>query len=290
MRHHRGVPVPLPSAWPSALALGLCACTPRADLPVAEPAETVVDAKVSPKLVVVLVVDQMRAEMLERYGPIYSGGIRRLSSEGIHYTRARHAHAVTYTAPGHATLSTGRHPRDHGIVMNSWVDDRGTRLYAAADPEVEMLGVEEGFRGAPTRMQTDTLGDWLQTAHPEAKVWSLALKDRAAVMMAGQHPDGALWWNDSPARYVSSRHYFDALPDWLEGFGQNWWSREKLGRAWTAPTQVRASRKEDEVAFEGDFSAFPHTLEHFGGSLGRMVRHTPKTYSQGRRDELRPRP
>ena len=278
MRHHRRVPNPRSLPWRGTLALALFACSPGIEAPVAEPAaSSASDPPASrPRLVIVLVVDQMRAEMLERYGPGYRAGMDRLRKEGVVFTRARHAHAVTYTAPGHATLATGRHPREHGIVMNSWVDDEGERHYAAADPDVEILGSDEGFHGAPTRVKSDTLGDWLQAAHPAAKVWSLALKDRAAVMMGGQHPDGVMWWNDAPARYVSSKYYFDALPDWLESFGESWWTQERLGAAWTAPTHIRASRPEDENAFEGEFSAFPHTLEHFGGSLGSMVRHTPK--------------
>jgi predicted AlkP superfamily pyrophosphatase or phosphodiesterase len=286
MRHHDAVPSPLRPALPFALAFAFGACATEAqvaDANTAAPsprqdmkAEASQDPPSTPKLVVVLVVDQMRAEMLDRYGPHYQHGFRRLLDGGVRYTRARHAHAVTYTAPGHATLATGTHPSVHGIAGNSWVDTSGSRQYAAADPAVAPLGAAKSFPGAPTWLERETLGDWLQNAHPEAKVWSLALKDRAAIMMGGKHPDGTLWWNDEPPRYVSSRHYFEALPTWVDAFTNNWSIEERITIPWPKPERLLASRAEDAPDYEGPFAAFPHTLEHFWGKPGPMARYTPR--------------
>lgn len=228
-----------------------------------------------PRLIVVLVVDQMRAEMLERYGPYYSAGMRRLLDDGVRYTRARHAHASTYTAPGHATLSTGMHPREHGIVANSWIDERGIRQYAASDLKVEPLGAKDGFRGAPSWLEREALGDWLHAAHPEAKVWALALKNRAAIMMGGKHPDGVLWWNDEPASYVSSHYYFETLPPWLAEFAAAWPLAKKIDTIWEKPETLHASRVEDAPSYEGPFAAFPHDIKHFWDKVGAMARYTP---------------
>ena len=104
-----------------------------------------------PRLAIVLVVDQMRADYLERYADLYRGGLARLRSEGAWFTEAHVQHALTYTAPGHASISTGSHPARHGIVANEWFDrDSRKVVYAAEDPGVRPATCEPGR--APVRL------------------------------------------------------------------------------------------------------------------------------------------
>ena len=99
----------------------------------------------APNLVIMLVVDQLRADLLDRYEPAFNGGFRRLLDEGFRFTQASHAHARTSTAPGHATLATGVFPSRHAVVANSWYEKVGSEWessYAVGDPPSSILGFE----------------------------------------------------------------------------------------------------------------------------------------------------
>ncbi len=159
-----------------------------------------------PRLVAVIVIDQMRADYLQRFASEFTGGFARLQKEGAVFTKARQGYVPTETAPGHAALLTGCFPSQHGIIGNEWWDrEHGESLYSVADPEYGM---------SPAHLQCPTVGDILKAADPSAVVVSIAGKDRPAIIMGGQHPDLALWYDRSAGQFVSSG-YYGRMPDWV---------------------------------------------------------------------------
>jgi predicted AlkP superfamily pyrophosphatase or phosphodiesterase len=193
-------------------------------------------AKARPKLVVVIAVDQFSAELMQTYGPELSGGIARLRNEGVFFTEAYHDHGFTETGPGHSVLLSGRFPANTGIVENRWLDrSTGKLVYCVDDPAAKTLltNVPAGVSNA--RFLGDGLGDWLQAQVPGSRVFAVAGKDRAAILMAGRKPTGAFWFS-SPIGFTTSIAYATRLPDWLLRYdrelsarltGDSWlWSKE----------------------------------------------------------------
>lgn len=223
-----------------------------------------------PRLVVVLVIDQMRADYLTRYGDLYRGGLARLRSDSALFTEAHIQHALTYTAPGHASVSTATHPNHHGIVENEWYDREARRTAYAADDERSPL-VATGDRPpskdgrSPAQLLRPGLGDWLKRQVPQAKVYSVALKDRASVMLGGQRPDRAFWFDAAAAGYVSSRWYGGALPEWVARFNASGAVFQRFESGWTrvADASVYARSGADRVAseYDGARSEFPHVFD-----------------------------
>ena len=160
-----------------------------------------------PKLIVAISVDQFAASVYARYRGDYSFGLKRLSS-GIAFPIAYQSHAATETCPGHSTLLTGDHPSHTGIVANSWFDrSAGTSTYCVA-----VAGTGDAFARGPQRLKVTTLGDWLKAKYRTSRVVSISGKDRAAIMMAGHHPDLVAWWmdgfvNDKPVFGFQTSHF-----------------------------------------------------------------------------------
>jgi arylsulfatase A-like enzyme len=163
------------------------------------------------------VVDQLRADRLD---PELPGGLGRLAREGRVFADAALDHAFSETCPGHVAASTGRHPGPVGVPGNQWVDaDTGQRSYCVDDrsPEARVLGGSQGR--SPRAIGATALGDWLKWAHPQAKVFSVSAKDRAAISLGGQRPDAAYWLDRQEALgFTTSRWYREALPEWVQRF------------------------------------------------------------------------
>lgn len=212
----------------------------------------------APRLVLFLVVDQMRADYLERFRPLLTGGLARLLDEGVVFENARHDHATTTTSPGHATLSTGRHPSGHGIIANWWIDrEAGEEVYAVEN-EDEVI--------TPERLLAPTFGDWLKEASPGSKVFTASGKDRAAVLTAGKEADAAFWYDKDNGHFITSEVYSKdpaAAYPWLEVFHQDLYPDALFGTLWEPLPEV-ASRGADfglEPLDRGLFEdRFPHAL------------------------------
>ena len=159
------------------------------------------------RLGVVVVVDQMRPEYLER-SDLPDGGFRRLRREGAVFTQARHLHVPTETGPGHAAISTGRSPAVHGIVGNDWYDRvAGSDTYCVADSV---------YGTGPEHLRGPTLADALKASDAGARVFSVSGKDRAAVLLGGRKPDVALWFDRVRGEFTTSSYY--RRPSWLGAF------------------------------------------------------------------------
>ena len=158
------------------------------------------------RLGVVVVVDQMRPEYLER-SDLPEGGFRRLRREGAVFTNARHLHIPTATGPGHAALSTGRSPAVHGIVANEWYDREGSDIYCVAD---SVYGI------GPEHLRGPTLADALKASDEKARVFAVSGKDRSAVLLGGRKADIALWFDPLKSEFTTSSYY--RRPSWLAAF------------------------------------------------------------------------
>lgn len=175
-----------------------------------------------PKLVVGVMVDQMRWDYLYYYYNDYQqGGLRRLVDEGYSFENTMINYVPTVTAIGHSSVWTGSVPALTGIAANTWVEN-GQRVYCCEDSAVRSLGSDspEG-RMSPHRMQASTIGDQLHLATDfRSKVIAVALKDRAAILPGGHSADAAYWWDTSAGNFVSSTYYMDALPQWVVDFNK----------------------------------------------------------------------
>jgi hypothetical protein len=141
---------------------------------------------VAAPLLLVISVDQMRADYLDRFGPQLTGGLRRLLDEGAVFTNARHGHAITATAPGHTALLSGLYPRDSGIIDNTWYDHQlGRRERASADPDYRIIGLDvpdDSPGGSPRQFKGTSLVGWLKEREPRSQAVSISRKDRTAVL------------------------------------------------------------------------------------------------------------
>ncbi|MEO8217102.1 MAG: alkaline phosphatase family protein [Acidobacteriota bacterium] len=163
---------------------------------------------VSPDLIVVISIDQFPQRYLPRFQPWFSkGGFNRFLQNGAHYDNAFYPYANTYTCPGHATIGTGRLPSETGIVSNNWYEpSRQDSMYCVGDDRVQVTaGTSDPV--SPMNLQGDSLGDRLLEKYPRSKVIGIAIKDRAAILMAGRKATAAYWLDKDLPAFISSTWY-----------------------------------------------------------------------------------
>ncbi len=203
-----------------------------------------------PRLVVVLVVDQMRADYLDRWAREWTGGFRRLREGGLVYSQGMQDHALTQTAPGHATILSGRFPAHTGIVANA---------VGVSDPLAPLVP-GPGPGASPRRFAGTALLDWLQAARPDTRFLSVAGKDRSAILLVGRARGPVFWYGDG--RFVTSRYYSDTLPAWVAAYNRRGWGAALAGRHWELLRPAPAYPEADGEPYEGDGgeAVFPHPL------------------------------
>ena len=175
-----------------------------------------------PKLVVGIVIDQMRYDYLYRFWEKYpAGGFRRLLGEGFNYTSCHYNYVPTYTGPGHASVYTGTTPAVHGIVGNNWwlrAENRGT--YVTEDRTVQAVGgTAAAGQQSPRNMLATTIGDELRLAtNFQSKVIGISMKDRGSILPAGHSASAAYWFDGSNGAFITSTFYAPTLPEWVRKF------------------------------------------------------------------------
>lgn len=238
-----------------------------------------------PKLVVGIVVDQMRWDYLYRYQERYcEGGFKRLLNEGYSCENTRIPYVPSVTAIGHSCIYTGSVPSIHGIAGNNFVKD-GVRVYCTDDASVEPVGTKNAdCKMSPRNLWTTTLGDELRLAtNGRSKVVGVALKDRASILPAGHNPNGAYWFDDEAGRFITSTYYMKALPAWVNAFNKEDNAAKYLAEKWSSlyPMDTYKESTEDKNDYEdgikdGVEATLPLDLPKLYKQYGyNIIRNTP---------------
>ena len=240
-----------------------------------------------PKLVVGIVVDQMRQEYFYRFHDRYvEGGLKRLMHDGFMMQNGHYNYIPTYTGPGHASVYTGTTPATHGIIGNNWyiraMDDD---IYCAEDSTVSAVGGSESKgKISPRNLLTTTITDELRFATGKrSKVVGVAIKDRGAALPAG-HLGDAYWFDGSTGNFMTSDYYYEELPAWVKSFNERKLAAKYLDQTWETlfPIETYIQGASDDNEFESPFKGkarptFPYDLKKLqkdNGGLG-MISSTP---------------
>ena len=231
-----------------------CARAPEPPAPAAPPA-----------LIVWITIDQLRGDHLDHFRPVWTGGFRRLLTEGRVYTNASHDHGRTVTAAGHASLSTGVHPSRHGIIGNGWYERSGNTwvmMSNVGDSTVRTVGADlPGV--SPRNLVSSGLADWMVTADSGSLIASVSGKDRGAILPAA-HVKGHVYWFEPAGGFVTSTYYREVNPEWVARFNTEVIPRYMTDTVWafTAPSSSIYLSAPDTAAHESDgvHSFFPHRI------------------------------
>jgi predicted AlkP superfamily pyrophosphatase or phosphodiesterase len=235
-----------------------------------------------PKLILVLVIDQFRADQIARFenrflpatrGRDELGGFRYLMEQGAYFPQAEYGLLQNMTGPGHATILSGAHAYQHGITLNEWLDrDSGKRVYCVEDSGSPLVGVEQTSKrqgASPLFMQGSTLGDELKNSGYDSRVVGIAMKDRSAILLGGHRSDLALWFDATAGRWISSQYYLQdrKLPPWVTALNQKIDAKKTPFIDWVLTDKEAASTslKNNELAtskktLEALQAGFPHRV------------------------------
>ena len=248
------------------LAVALAALSPPPAGAQAQAAAASVPAA-RPTLVVLLTVDQLRPNELDRWAPQLTGGLARLSKRGAYFVNAFHDHAATETAPGHSVTLSGRFPRSTGILRNSaGVDDPQSPLIASRETGA-----------SPYRFRGSTLIDWLRTRDARSRALSISRKDRGAILPLGRAKQNVFWYSASTGEFTTSRYYADTLPQWIRRVNARRIPQRMAGQSWTLLLPERDYAEPDSVPIEGagrDFT-FPHLISKDTTRAAGEITNTP---------------
>ena len=238
-----------------------------------------------PKLVVGIVVDQMRWDYLYRYQKRYTdGGFKRLLGEGFSCENTMIPYVPSVTAIGHTCIYTGSVPSIHGIAGNNFVKD-GKKVYCTDDDSVKPVDTTSvAALMSPRNLWVSTIGDEMKIAsNGRAKVVGVALKDRASILPAGHNPNGAFWFDDQTGCFITSSYYMDHLPKWVEAFNDKRLPEQYLSQKWNTlyPKNTYTESTTDENEYEngireGVKATLPLNLPELYKKYGYgIIRNTP---------------
>lgn len=225
-----------------------------------------------PKLVVGIVVDQMRYDYLYKYYSKYSeNGFKKLLNGGYNCRNNHYNYAPTYTGPGHTSIYTGTTPSQHGIIGNDWyVRSTGKSMYVTDDSTVNTVGSPNVKVGkmSPVNMLATTVTDELRlSTAKKSKVIGVALKDRSAILPAGHLANAAYWFDSETGNWITSTYYMQNLPDWMKKLNDRHLAQKYLSQSWTTllPISQYTESAADDSPYEGKYPGenkpvFPHNL------------------------------
>ena len=241
-----------------------------------------------PKLVVGIIIDQMRYDYLYRYWDKYpaTGGFKRLLGEGFSYESCHYNYVPTYTGPGHSSVYTGTTPANHGIVGNNWFErETGHSTYVTEDKTVQPVGgsVAAGQQ-SPAHLLTTTITDELRLAtNFQSKVIGLSMKDRGSILPAGHAANAAYWYDGTNGAFITSTYYLAALPAWVQQFNAAGHPAQYLSQPWNTllPIADYTESTADDVPWEAAFKGeakpvFPHDLPLLSGAAPTAVAATER--------------
>lgn len=239
-----------------------------------------------PKLVVGIVIDQMRWDYLYRYYNRYGEtGFKRLLNQGFTCENAFINYIPSLTAIGHSTIFTGSVPAIHGITGNDWIDRAtGKSVYCTSDSTVNSVGgVGKAGKMSPRNLLASTITDELAMAtNFRSKIVGVSLKDRAAILPAGHTPTAAFWLDDDAGKFITSSYYMQQLPTWVNQFNQEKHIEKLIAKDWHTlyPIETYKQSSPDNVVWEGKFDGetspvFPHLISSIYKNDRSSLRDTP---------------
>ncbi|WP_440999726.1 alkaline phosphatase PafA [Fodinibius sp. SL11] len=239
----------------------------------------------NPKLVVGIVVDQLRYDYIPLYWDKFEdGGFKRLVKQGFSFNNNHFNYFPTYTGPGHASVYTGATPSVNGIVGNAWYDRSIDKsMYVVSDSTVSSVGTDnDAGKMSPRNLLSTTVTDELKSASPESKVITVSIKDRGAVLPAGHLGDAAYWYDSETGNFVSSSWYISELPEWVQNFNEKGLAKDFANSTWETllPIGQYAESNEDDTPYEATFEnedapVFPHDLGANRGDDYGIVSSSP---------------
>lgn len=253
---------------------------------VARPQTTPLSARVAkkgrPSLVVLITVDQLRGDLLDRYKQLFKGGFRRLLDGGLIFTRATVDHCPTNSYPGHVTIATGMHPAHHGIIDNSWAEQTGQKFVAVAgveDPLEKIVDFPSLTGASPHRLMVTGLPDWF-TNGTRARAVNISSGEYASLLQAGKSRTDTYWFSIEAGRYVTSTYYRNSYPEWVQRFNRERLPHYMSQRGWecTVPEKARRLSRRDDAPYEFDgvHTTFPHI---FSNEVPEGHSDNPQAYS-----------
>ena len=239
-----------------------------------------------PKLVIGLVVDQMRWDYLYKFKKLYGkGGFNRILSKGFSCDNTMITHLPTYTAVGHAGVYTGSVPAIHGIVGNNWIDRAsGKSVYCTDDSTVTGVGTNnDAGKMSPKNMIATTVTDQLRLSNNfKSKVIGISLKDRGAILPAGHTGNAAYWFDDKDGKWISSTFYMQNLPSWVNSFNDKKMPDSLLAQGWDVilPMKDYDLSTNDKESYEGKIpginqNTFPYVFNALNDKRYKAFRYTP---------------
>ncbi|NBA89102.1 alkaline phosphatase family protein [Emticicia sp. CRIBPO] len=240
-----------------------------------------------PKLVVGIVVDQMRYDYWYRYYDKYSeGGFKRLLNQGFNCRNHHYHYALTVTAAGHASVYTGSAPSVHGIVGNDWFDPSlNKRVYCVGDSSVQTVGSSNVTAGkmSPKNMQVSAITDQLRIGtNYQSRVIGIALKDRGAILPAGHTANAAYWFDSKTGNWISSSFYMDELPSWVKSYNEKKRPAQLMQEGWKTllPVEQYLESTADDKPYEAKLAGakkpvFPYELAGTAGDAFGILSSTP---------------
>jgi predicted AlkP superfamily pyrophosphatase or phosphodiesterase len=239
-----------------------------------------------PKLIIGIVVDQMRYDFITRYWDKYgTGGFKRLLAEGYSCDNTHYNYVPTYTGPGHSAIFTGSVPAIDGVIANAWYDrSLGRDVYCVEDDTAHTIGANNNSgKMSPDRLLVTTITDELKLSdNMNSKCIGISLKDRAAILPAGHAANAAYWFDNKTNNMVSSSYYMQALPKWVNDFNDQKLVQKYLSQPWTTLlpitqyTESTADNMPFEDVFKGETSpVFPHDLPTLSSTNPDIIRTTP---------------
>ncbi|WP_437129009.1 alkaline phosphatase PafA [Sphingobacterium tenebrionis] len=222
----------------------------------------VVSAQVErPKLVVGLMVDQMRWDYLYRFADRYGNdGFKRLLRDGFSCENTLIDYVPTFTAIGHSSVYTGSVPAIHGIAGNDWIEQQtGTSMYCTQDDAVEGVGTKEKEgKQSPRNLLASTVTDQLKLAtNFQSKVIGIAIKDRGGILPAGHFADAAYWFEANSGDWISSTYYMQNLPNWVQDFNKQKLAEKLLKQDWNTLYPIETYKNnsvDDDNVYEGKWA------------------------------------
>lgn len=226
------------------------------------------DKQKKPALIVLITIDQLRNDLLDKYNRYFTGGFRKLLDTGFRFTNTMVEHAPTNSLPGHVTIATGCYPGHHGIIDNSWLDltKGGLRsIYAVGDPDEKIVGYPELEGVSPKNIEVPSISDWFLEFDSNSKTVNIGTGEISSLLHGGHKCMDVYWLSYDKCRFVTSTFYRKEYPDWVRDFNNSFMPKIVQDTVWTCdvPEEARRlARKDNSVyEFDGKNFSFPHRFK-----------------------------